>query len=343
MRGKNNNWLKNSGMGSVVEDEFSRDAAEGFAMFPSAGSKIGLLGLKFNLLLIKKAWIMLTLPAKIMIASAIVSITGVVIITTSAAPDIFQGESQYPNISHFSRMDSTLVQIVPSDTVINNNTEQSTHSNNPELAQAKEDIDAIMSDPEMVELIGYSPICQATTSTTIVTSYPTPIYWVGAYKIIDYSKLRNDASRMTDLPLGGLDAKYENQNMISGDDEFVTRDTIPYIAYVSSALSNIKAGEYHESINKWGIVLSQYPDDENALFYIAYSHFLSKNYQKALQYFYKAEAGYFQVFDEESMWFIAQSLVELKNFDEAKRILYSIIDNNSFYSHQANKILEQLP
>lgn len=345
MREKDNNWLKYSAMGSVAEDEFARDAADGFAMFPSAGSKIGLLGLKFNILLIKKAWIMLSIPAKIMIASAIVSITGVVIITSNSSQEMFYGQNQAPYISQSSQMDSSLAQNENTDTISISQTEKSSTYSDELIADydIPKEIDKVMSRPEMVELIGYSPICNSSTSTTIVSSYPTPIYWIDEYRIIDYSKLRDDVTLLANMEFEGLNAKYENQNMVSEDDEYVTRDTIPYIQYASSALTYLKNGFYKESINKWSLVLSQYPDDENALFYIAYSNFLSKDYQKALQYFNKAESGYFQVFDEESRWFIAQCLIELKRLDEAKKILKSIIDQNAHYTQQAKILLEKLP
>ena len=101
-------------------------------------------------------------------------------------------------------------------------------------------------------------------------------------------------------------------------------------------------GNYKKALNRYLLILEQYPNDQNALFYggLTY-HNLGKN-DEAIAFFDKINNGDIFVFSEEALWYKVKALIKLKKNNEAKSILQEIIAHGGFYSKDAIALRRKL-
>ena len=102
----------------------------------------------------------------------------------------------------------------------------------------------------------------------------------------------------------GVPAKYESREDMSKKAAYNTINVkeVSYDNFLAGALNDYKEKKYSSALNKLQLILSDHPDDVNALFYTALSFEETKEYSRALTYLNKLDALPNKTFDQESQW-----------------------------------------
>jgi tetratricopeptide (TPR) repeat protein len=171
----------------------------------------------------------------------------------------------------------------------------------------------------------------------------------------------NNASKVVDIELNqnyvaanGVAAKFENKEeqlkdqskatapvyIEKANDNSVTKTDVPSLADLSVGLNNYAIQKYDLAISSFNKTLAKDPNNKEALFYVAMSHYNTGSTAKAITYYNKtiANGGKYK---EDALWYKAQILLKQKNTSEAKNILESL--KNTKYNDGANKLLQGIP
>lgn len=153
---------------------------------------------------------------------------------------------------------------------------------------------------------------------------------------VDYSKIYNNSIPV--LPTySGTDASFANKNNLSVEmSDGKTQSTVSYKTFLKQSLFLMKNKEYDKSISNFKVILTNFPGDVNAEFYIGYAKFYQGKYEEAIPYFNKAMNNAFDFFMEDAEWFKANSLQKLGKLKKAQIIYNSIKKKGGYYSYQVN-------
>jgi tetratricopeptide (TPR) repeat protein len=164
-------------------------------------------------------------------------------------------------------------------------------------------------------------------------------------KVIDYTEIyENQEEQNRRLHTTGVDAKYANKKEKmerAGSDEQVI-DSVMYIDVLKESLASFKTGAYEKSLEDFSIILRKHPDELNAKFYGGLAYFEMGDYESALKNFDFVIEHPIPVFNPESEWYKAQSLVRLGNLKMAKDLLEKIIIEKGFYAEKARQLLDEI-
>ena len=161
--------------------------------------------------------------------------------------------------------------------------------------------------------------------------------------VVDYRELKRENQKITykRFELSGVSADQEGGS--KNENDLIEREVnVPYYDYLRKSMSFFADGNYKKALNRYLLILEQYPNDQNALFYggLTY-HNLGKN-DEAIAFFDKIINGDIFVFSEEALWYKVKALIKLKKNNEAKSILQEIIAHGGFYSKDAIALRRKL-
>jgi tetratricopeptide (TPR) repeat protein len=161
--------------------------------------------------------------------------------------------------------------------------------------------------------------------------------------VVDYRELKRENQKITykRFELSGVSADQEGES--ENENDLIEREVnIPYYDYLRKSMSFFAKGNYKNALNRYLLILEQYPNDQNALFYGGLSYHNLGKYDKAIVFFDKIINGDIFVFSEEALWYKVKALVKLKKNTEAKSILEEIIAHGGFYSQDAIALRRKL-
>ena len=198
------------------------------------------------------------------------------------------------------------------------------------------------------------PLLETTTNekskkvilATAIKENPTPkksstvaikIMHILNYKLADYTEIRSTQWEKFALDDVGLPANFssfeERNTYLYEHPEKAT----PYVEYISQCIKAFDEAKYKLTIQRFNVVLNEYPDDVNAQFYSAMSFFHTEEYEKAIALFSKSEKNMIKTFNEESLFYHAKSLKALGLVDEANALFTKVVQKNGFYAANALK------
>lgn len=155
------------------------------------------------------------------------------------------------------------------------------------------------------------------------------------YKMADYTAIRSNTWEKFSAEENGLPAKWESEAERVQFQKDHPELIIPYIEYVTTCISAFDNGKYQVAIDRFGIILDQYPDDVNAQFYSAMSHYHLKNQQGAIALFLKVEKNVIRTFNEEAFFYHAKCAKEVGDPDTANSLFVKVVQMNGFYKERA--------
>jgi TolA-binding protein len=155
------------------------------------------------------------------------------------------------------------------------------------------------------------------------------------YKMADYTAIRSNTWEKFSAEENGLPAKWESEAERVQFQKDHPELIIPYIEYVTTCISAFDNGKYQVAIDRFGIILDQYPDDVNAQFYSAMSHYHLKNQQGAIALFLKVEKNVIRTFNEEAFFYHAKCAKEVGDPDTANSLFVKVAQMNGFYKERA--------
>lgn len=158
------------------------------------------------------------------------------------------------------------------------------------------------------------------------------IYHVLNYKVYDYRGQRGEhpdnESRSSGTPASG-------QSGSTGSTEIKR----PYTQLLQRAIVHFANEQFTEAHLAFELILTDYPDDVNALFYEGMCHFRNGRYSEAIPRLKEALRHPVDLFREESRFYLAKSMV-LSGEDAGLAILRDIAASDTYYSAQAADFLE---
>lgn len=159
-------------------------------------------------------------------------------------------------------------------------------------------------------------------------------------KTVDYSKLYSQEVAVPGFELGGIDAKYEYTPDADAWEKFgPSTRKIPYNTYLAKAMNKFSENQYKEALQDFRVILEQFPEDHNALFYGGLCYYNLSKPNKAIGFFSQIEKGYINTFYEEARWYKALSYEQTGAKADYKALLTEIADEGGFYSERAEEKL----
>jgi hypothetical protein len=308
------------------EDSFHQESEEGYRMFPI--SKFHLFTIKYKLLflLIKTVWATLSLPVKVFaVTGCIAATSGSVILVNMISSqreiaETITSEQAPADKQHEAVADSYMTEDIPipdeHDEVIHY------YNNNLRTPDASNQMSPI-------SIIRHDNIHLPETSDQSLRYSSFPEIFVGKYRFIDFRELYRYNKPILVPILGGLEARFENRQALSGQETFLMSDTLGYIQFLERLAANIQSGNFYEAERLLSLLSNQRPDDENAMFYKGYVHMLKREYTKAQGFFLKCEHSKFKAFYHEARYNRACVLYLKGSNDEALNLLKIIEKEHS--------------
>jgi hypothetical protein len=159
--------------------------------------------------------------------------------------------------------------------------------------------------------------------------------YIGSFKVVDYRYEKRIKHGLPEIP--------SNFNNFSFDNGLpVANEEVAYTVFLEQALLKTKAGNYFGAIDDFNIILEQFPNDQNALYYKAVCTYELNNNDVALKEFDKVLDGRINTFHEESMWYKGLIYKEERQYAAAEKVLEEIVNDNGYYGVQAKKELDEL-
>lgn len=175
-------------------------------------------------------------------------------------------------------------------------------------------------------------------------NYKGAEFYLYELKLLDYRVYRVGMKiSANDLVLYGTPAsvgdKKQPEDALEGDDTGV-----PYIDYLDRTVSHFSKGDYGISLSRFLVILGDYPDDVNALFYGGLCYYHLGNFKNAALLFDRVGASTYANFKEEAEWYLAKSWLKGNEVEQGKgrSLLNDIIQANGYYAKDAWELLMRL-
>jgi tetratricopeptide (TPR) repeat protein len=307
-----------------AKDDFLTDAMEGFDEFPEAIGNIP----SFKTNKIPKVWISLgALAILSLMAVFMLNLPKSEIENTTITQVIPQEKEKQEEIVEIIKPEITEKEIVVPVTKIKQKKERTITPKTIDKEFLKRDYFEI---PKME--LNPIEIKQKTDYTIKKAKTKALLYY--DFLAIDYSVIYTNT-----IPVkkewSGIEASKANEteNGIETGNGNQQR-VITYKEQLKNSLFQLKEQNYARAIENFEIILTHFPQDANAEFYIGYALFYQKNYEKAIRYFDKAMTNGFDFFFEDAQWFKANSLEYMGKLKDAQALYRKIKNKGGYYSYQ---------
>jgi len=313
------------------QDEFDRESEEGLRMFPFSGVKIFKIKIKLKFLIVKTIWAALSMPLKIYaLSGTIIAVSGSTYFVSSIYKNAMTSQEQeQPIHSDNFEHHNTFVSEPVSET---SEEKQIIHYYNDE--QLDKTNEYIQFTPTIIirniDLLSLNEPC---------IKYSTlSEFYIGNFKFTDFSKLHNNNKSILIPVFGGLEARYENSDHISAEQNFFTSDSTGYYSFFDKLANCLNRQNYTEAGIYLNMLNSQFPEDENAIFYKGYIHYCKNEYAKAEGYFLKCEHSRYKSFYHEAKLYRVYIYTETGKIIEALNLIDQIDQENSPFKKEAAQI-----
>ncbi len=158
--------------------------------------------------------------------------------------------------------------------------------------------------------------------------------YMDGYKVVDYRvDMRQNKSNFT-IPRGKQD--------VNTDDLMHPEARIRYVDFLEQALEKYDAGDYQNALYDFRIILSQYPDDLNAIFYAGMCHYHEGNFNTSIRVMERVVGHDINTFDQDARWHMAMAYKEQAYMDTCLALLTKIAENDAYYGTRADDLLKKL-
>ena len=153
------------------------------------------------------------------------------------------------------------------------------------------------------------------------------------YKVLDYRKYRSKPKLENEVQLSGTSADQENKQVIEKENDKIIQ--VAYFNSLTNALVYFEKENYGMAAQQFDMILATYPDDVNALFYGALSHYNVKEYSICETKLQLLKLNHFTNFSEEQEWYLCLTYKALKKMSQYEELRKEIINKNGFYTIKA--------
>ena len=153
------------------------------------------------------------------------------------------------------------------------------------------------------------------------------------YKVLDYRKYRSKPKLENEVQLSGTPADQEKKQVIGKENDKTVQ--VNYFNSLTNALVYFEKENYKMAAQQFDMILATYPDDVNALFYGALSHYNVKEYSICETKLQLLKLNHFTNFSEEQEWYLCLTYKALKKMEQYEELRKEIINKNGFYTIKA--------
>ena len=208
------------------------------------------------------------------------------------------------------------------------------------LAPVEEDEEPIEYDP-IPEIETPSEIAEVTPERKAQRPTPDPsdFIYIFNHRTYDYSEVYENDIEEEFVFENGVPASFENEDRMRESGSETRVRTYAYEDVLEAGIFKLKKRRYKQAIQKFNLILGQFPEDQNALFYGGFANFHLGEYEVAIKWFDQVISNPNITFHEEAEWYKAKSLLASGETAAGKELLKQIIDLNGFYAEQAKAAL----
>jgi hypothetical protein len=137
---------------------------------------------------------------------------------------------------------------------------------------------------------------------------------------------------------GGVDARYadrDQQRQARGSEQHML-----YTAYLDEAMAHFARTHHKEALAELRFLLTQYPDDVNALFYAGLCAYNLGLNDRARSFLHRTATHPVDAFDEEATWYHALTLQRAGERQAAQEAFARIAAGGGFYAERAAEMGE---
>ena len=156
------------------------------------------------------------------------------------------------------------------------------------------------------------------------------------YKVLDYRKYRSKPKLENEVQLSGTPADQEKKQVIGKENDKIVQ--VNYFNSLNNALVYFEKENYGMAAQQFDMILTTYPDDVNALFYGALSHYNVKEYSICETKLQLLKLNHFTNFSEEQEWYLCLTYKALKKMSQYEELRKEIINKNGFYTIKASAL-----
>lgn len=196
-------------------------------------------------------------------------------------------------------------------------------------------------DIKAVEFIEFDEEIKNTSNQTHKV-YPFVYYYDMA--VVDYTKYENRTQTITksQYVLSGLDAAYESESNKNQSELIEKKVEIAYMDYLEESMYYFSKRKYKQALQHFDVIITQYKNDLNALFYGGLSYFNLKQFEQAKSNFERIIEMDENPFYEDAEWYLVKIYIKQNQIQKAKKSLNHIIIQNGFYTPQAIELKNKL-
>ncbi|QQR85265.1 MAG: hypothetical protein IPJ76_11635 [Flavobacteriales bacterium] len=140
----------------------------------------------------------------------------------------------------------------------------------------------------------------------------------------------DDPPAISDL---GVSARYADK--AAQDAAEPETSPVQYLDHFDGAMAAFARNDHKAALTDLRIVLAQYPNDVNALFYAGLSCYNLGLFRKAQRYFERAAEHEVTTFDEEARWYYALCVERTEGREAARQHFGNVVMGKGFYAAQA--------
>lgn len=169
-----------------------------------------------------------------------------------------------------------------------------------------------------------------------------PVVFISNLKVTNYRMYYFRQSAAIDLSVNtGVAAQYSSKADIERP---VMNSSNTYLAHkvIAQAMRLFNSKHIVNCIEELAILYKYNKDDANAQFYLGMCYYQLNKYGIAETYFQKNLDNVNNIFHQESEFYQALCLLNLKQTDEAIKQLQTIVNNKGFYSERAKETINKL-
>ena len=138
---------------------------------------------------------------------------------------------------------------------------------------------------------------------------------------------------------GGLDARYADRHQ--QQEALGSQQHMRYTAYLDEAMDHFARAHHKEALAELRFLLTQYPDDVNALFYAGLCAYNLGLYDRARSFLHRVATHPVDAFDEEATWYHALTLQRAGERQASQEAFASIAAGGGFYAERAAEMAER--
>lgn len=237
---------------------------------------------------------------------------------------------------------------IPTSTVVSP-IDETQKANNLNQSSELPPTETASDQPRIKEVVPPAPTMPVTSVTTEDPRNQAPVKlrtnsnlkYIENYKTVNYEE-RDNTMQEAVITSRSTSPQFSNEEDAEDFEPESLTFQYSYDDVLELGIFRLKAGKYRKALQKFDLILTHFPEDENALFYGGLAHYNLGQSVKAGQFFDLVLALPNSSFNEEAGWYKALSLLQSGNRSEAKTLMLKIAAEGGFYGERATKKAAEL-